>query len=340
VTSNERLLEEAHSSQGWFARNRYRMVSIAEAIYFVGLLMRSRGEIFFGASLKTNPYTLKSHLAPDVIPSRRRLLEWAYELQNDDPLESLFAHPREALAQSLLDRVSDLLNGRDNISLESARRQDNATLDGILYHLRGVVGSAAALFDSIAVIAHLAFDLELPEAAGDAAISLRRQQFRSRLRRSGATSLADAAAAVAPLTTFVWALRNPVLHREGISGYTYSDHPVPGRNDASRLALTDEQAKALESLCSQRRTEPGRWGLDGRPGLGPSVDPDAFGNRLVLETIAAVDELLAATADDLGLPEAADGGGDVQEPLPEISMNEMVRRFRWLSGLPTHGLFV
>jgi hypothetical protein len=159
------------------------------------------------------------YLAPDLIPSRVRLSPWTRQCEDRDSEKFAYHGGEEgALTQSMLDRVSDLLRSRRCIALEQIKPQNNATVDSCLYHLRAAVGSASALFDSLAVLAHLAFKIPVPENSGDMAISLRRREFRKPLREAGGSRLAATASQTAPLLHLIWSLRTPVLHRERLFG--------------------------------------------------------------------------------------------------------------------------
>jgi hypothetical protein len=61
-------------------------------------------------------------------------------------------------------------------------------------------------------------------------------------------------------------------------------------------------------------------------GIDPSVEPFPFGLRLSLVTIESVNELVSAFADDRVAP--------YLETSWTVEQHKMLRRFRWLSGLP------
>jgi hypothetical protein len=241
------------------------------------------------------------YLAPDLIPSRVRLSPWTRQCEDRDSEKFAYHGGEEgALTQSMLDRVSDLLRSRRCIALEQIKPQNNATVDSCLYHLRAAVGSASALFDSLAVLAHLAFKIPVPENSGDMAISLRRREFRKPLREAGGSRLAATASQTAPLLHLIWSLRTPVLHRERLSGFVHGDLTRCREAQASRVVLSDYQADRLAEYCSQRRTDPEVWGFEPRSAWIASVDSFRFGNRFTLESISAVEKLLRAFAEDLG----------------------------------------
>jgi hypothetical protein len=269
-------------------------------------------------------YSLYFYLAPELAPSRIRLHRWLDGRTIDSRREL------EALEQSMHDRVVDLLKARDVIALQNARHQNNATVDEILYHLRAAIGSAAALFDSIAVFAQLALRIEHGEVGGPARVSLRERDFRKLLRDRSATRLADAAGKLGPLFKFLWSLRTPIVHREGLTGTTYLEIDGAGASE-SRVALTEAQGDALDALRGHRGETADQWGQSDFAG-GVDVEPQAFSNRLCLASIHAAERLNSALADDLGAP-AHSFAGDSAE------LRKTVQRYRWLVGLPHEGFF-
>jgi hypothetical protein len=227
------------------------------------------------------------------------------------------------------ERVVDLLKARDLIALQDARHQNNATVDEILYHLRAAIGSAAALFDTIAIFARLALGIEEEELGGPERVSLRQRKFRQLLDARGAPRLATAAGELGPLFKLLWALRNPIVHREGLSGTTYLNLAGPGASE-SCVHLSDGQATALDALRGRRGEFPEEWGQGEFAGAA-HVEPQAFSNRLCLVAIDGAERLNRALAEDLGAAEHL-LSRDADE-------SRRIRRYRWLVGLPSEGLF-
>jgi hypothetical protein len=240
--------------------------------------------------------------------------------------QDFYRSEREALIVGVFERVVDILRSRDRIALTNAREQDADTLNEIRYDLRSMIASAAAVFDNIAVLAHLAFPFELDPRAGEAAISLRRPAFRRGLKRVGALGIADSASKSLTLLHFIWALRNPIFHRHGLPGYTLH---ILGSANESQITLSTKQVALLDKLCAQRRETAEQWGLRNRDvnGIDPSVDPWTFAQHLAAATIGAIDRLLTALADDRETPMLKTSWTAEQQ--------RALRRFRWLSGLPS-----
>jgi hypothetical protein len=172
VTADRRLLRElnaAESAGNW--RDR-RIVSISQALRFVGLLMVSRNTLYLearnGYTRTADPYNLYFELAYALAPSRVRLHSWLKDAPSDLPLAEL-----EELEQSVYGRVMDLLRARDSAALVAFRTQQNwATVDETLYHLRYAVLTASALVDSIAVFSQRALRIDPNDVGGVAGVSL------------------------------------------------------------------------------------------------------------------------------------------------------------------------
>jgi hypothetical protein len=120
-------------------------------------------------------------------------------------------------------------------------------------------------------------------------VSLRERDFRKLLRDRGATRLADAAGELGPLFKFLWSLRTPIVHREGLSGTTYVKVDGPGASE-SRVGLTEAQAAALDALRGHRGESVDQWGESGFAGR-VHVEPQAFSDRLCLASIHAAERL-------------------------------------------------
>ena len=274
--------------------------------------------------LHTNNFTVYFYLTPELVPSRGRLaFHW-----KDQGLQGQGMRPSEveATVQPIDDRCTDLLKARDWIALQNMRHQNNATLDDMLYHLRAAIGSSAALFDSLAILAQLTRPQEL-SFSNVFEVSLRRPSFLKRLRDAGLTALAEQAAERKTLFAFLWSLRNPVLHRSGLGGHIHVDATIGLDAASSRVSLTPEQARQLKLHGDRTGSTPKFWGME-ENGLGPSIEPHAFSNRLALESIEAAEALGDAMADDIGATPWMWPDHD----------REKVRRFRWLAGLPSEGL--
>jgi hypothetical protein len=330
VTADAQLLSEwrrGPRQQYWQQR---RIVTVSGALRLAGQVMLARQAVYDEATPNyrhyASPYTLYFYLAPDLAPSRIRLHRWLEEQA------TVVAREQEALEQSMHDRVVDLLRARDAIAIQNGRHQNNATLDEMLYHLRAAIGSAAALSDSIAVFAQLALAIDEQEVGGPTGVSLRNRMFRRNLRSSGATQLAHAASAAMPVLDLVWSLRNPIVHRAGLSGTTLirlAGAPV-GESHESRIHLSEAQVIALDALRGQRHESELEWGRDVLASE-VVVEPQAFSSRFCLVAVETAQQLTDALADDLRAPAHSfprDAGEQAK-----------IRRYRWSAGLPTEGFF-
>jgi len=323
VTADDRLLNESTGEKGWFRKGQQRVTSIAHALFLSGLAMKAHGEVFYessqpGHTVYTKSNSMYDYLARYLISARRRL--FLAMRRDGESQEDFHRTDREALCVSVFDRASDLLRGCDRIASINARYEEPGALGDILYELRATVSNAAGVLDTVAVLAQLAFSLELERLSE---ISLNEYSFRKALREAGISNLASKAELQCPLLAFLWSLRNPILHRGGLSGYTL--HTL-GVGQSYKATLTEEQVNKLKSLCGHRHESPAIWGLD-EPfsGLAPSVDPAAFSRQLSIVTIQVVSELLSAFADDRKIPQL-----DTSWTADE---RKAIQRFGWLSGL-------
>lgn len=324
VTADRRLLNELREGTRQKQWQRGRVVSVPGALAIAGRAMRASERIYYqaesGYTAHVSPHAFYFYLGPDLAPSRIRLHRWL-----DAHTDSAGAIDLMALEQSMHDRVIDLLKARDHVALQNARHQNNATLDEILYHLRAAVGGAAALFDSLAVFAQIAFLIDPGAVGGMARVSLNNRPFRRELRRKGAPRIAAASAELAPLFKAVWSLRNVIMHGAGLSGTGYLRLDGTSASE-SRVHLSDTQADALDALAQQRREAREKWGVS-KFGLNAQFEPEAFGSHFCLVAIEAAERLTRALADDLGAPE--------HEAQLSDDDKQMVRRFRWLAGIPS-----
>jgi hypothetical protein len=325
VTADQRLLSELRDGPRQRFWQRGRIVSVGGALRLAGEVMLAHERIYDQAAPhyahRVSVYTLYFFLGPELAPSRIRLHRWLEARTLDAGLEL------EALEQSMHDRVVDLLKARDLIALQNARQQTNATVDETLYHLRAAIGSAAALFDSIAVFAQLALQIEDSEVGGPARASLRERDFRKLLTDRGAARFTDTARELGPLFRFLWSLRTPIVHREGLSGTTYLKLDGPGTPE-SRVGLTEAQAAALDALRGRCGQPADLWGKSDFAGA-VHVEPQTFSDRLCLTSIDAAERLNSALADDLGAPP--------HSFVREAGELRRIRRYRWLVGLPSEG---
>lgn len=324
VTADERLLREVSGDRGWFRKGQQRVTSIGEALFLAGQAMKAHGVVFYespqpGYTITTWSNSMYQYLAQDMISSRRRIFEAARE--PGEPQDSFHRTDRETFCVSIFNRVADLLRGCDRIAATNGLPEGRGGVEEVLYEIRALVGNAAGIFDAVAVLAQTLFSISLVH---DQEASLTRDTFRRDLRRAGATHLADEAGKQCPLFRFLWSLRNPILHKGGLPGYTLHT----GKGQFHRATLTEDQLSKLKILCADRSQTLAEWGLDDEvPGLGPSVDGYAFSRQLSITTIAALDRLLGSLADDRGAPDISTTWTSEER--------KAVQRFRWLSGFPT-----
>jgi len=327
VTADQRLLKETEGDKGWFRRGQHRIISVGHALFLVGLAMKAHREVFYespqpGHTVYTFSHSMYEWLAMDFVQPRRRLFDLVKA--PDEELQDYFHTEREALVESIFDRVSHILRSRDRIALSNARNQDDGTLNDMRYDLSAMIGNIAGVFDSLAVLAHTVLVVPL-KSNSDSEITLRRYPFRRGLKEVGAERLATVAGQIKPLLDFIWGLRNPLFHRHGLPGQLVH---VLGSGKKSQITLSTEQADLFKKMLRHRKESTTAWGLDDpeAKGIDPSVAPFPFGHHLAIASISAVDELLDAFAKDRGV----EGSG----VLWSAEQKQMLTRFRWLSGLP------
>lgn len=300
VTEDPAVLSQVEAGGSWAGR---RTIPVRRALQLVGLVMRGRESLYLDArpgylSTASN-YDFYFYLGHALAPTRVRLHQWQEEAPVDSRPVLL------DLEQSIAARVMDLLKARDGIALQWLRHQNNATLDEMLYHLRVAVLTAGALFDSIAVFAATALDIEADDMSR---VSLHNKKFRPILRTSGAERLAEAAGKCGPLWKLLREIRNPVSHGTGLSGVGYTSLPGHGARE-SRLTLRREQAEAVLSTAQWAGEDPDVWGVSPRDGwahdsssMAALVEMLAFSHHFVALSIRTADSLVAALADDLLAP--------------------------------------
>lgn len=299
VTSDEQLLSELRNSarENWWGGRR--IITVRAALHFVGWLMRSRNTIYLDVrpnyTRSSRNYDFYSFTGHYLAPSRVRLHRWLENQADRARRDDL-----ESLEQSMAARVDDLLRARDGVGFQSLRRQTPATVDEMLYHLRAAVATAAGLFDSTAVFAQIALDIDPQAVGGRSRVSLRRKEFRQALRAAGAESLADLAGNCGPLWLLLGALRNPVIHREGLTGVGYREWPS-GPSE-SRLSLRADQLQAVLEATRWRKCHARQWGVQERQLGEPLIELLAFTHRFTTTTIRIADRLVQALADEIGAP--------------------------------------
>lgn len=330
VTADQRLLAECEGDSGWFRRGKadLRVRSVSSALFLAGLAMKAHGRVFYeaprpGHTVYTSIQNMYEYLSRDFLEPRSRFFEALR--RKDEDRRAFYRSEREALVEGIFDRVMDILRARDRVALANAREQDAEALDGIRYDLRSMIASAAGAIDTIAVLAHLAFPFDVDS---DSRVSLRSREFRAALRGKAAVNVAGTASSLMPLLRFIWSLRNPIFHRQGLPGYTLH---VVGSANLSQITLSRAQLDLLDRLCSQRKQKAEDWGLRNRDvkGADPSVEPWLFVQHLASAVIGAIQRLVRALLDDCEAP------GAVSKWTPKE--RDAIRRFRWLSGFALEG---
>jgi hypothetical protein len=324
VTADERLLKEREEDKGWFRRGQpdTRIRSVAETLFLAGLSMKAHSRVYYeapqpGHSIYSSKQSIYDILSQDFIEGCGRL---AVGMRRNNEHEFRYSE-RQELIEAIYDRVIDILRGRDRIALANAREQNAEALDEIRYDLRSMVAAIAGAIDTVAVLAQIEFSFDIDS---DSRISLRFPPFRRALRNAGAAALATAASEQMPLLHFLWSLRNPILHRQGLPGFTL--HVLgPGPN-LSQITLSESQLKLLDALCAQRGERAEDWGLQNRDlnGVSPAVEPWLFTQFLASRGIGAIQRLADALADDCHAPKHVNSWVSEQR--------KAIRRYRLLSG--------
>lgn len=308
-------------------RKRVLYVSPRQALAIVGHSMSMRNRFVYEARDGSTTYlpsqAVYRVLAQDLMPTRLRSLNGSIPDETTD-------NPRrtagQILVEAVFERVEDLLRARDGLFQAGLRPQSDDSISEMLFFVRAIVGFVPALFDTVAVIARHVFEIEGGEFR-DTEVSLRNKDFRKRLRHQGAATFAEAASNLAPLLAVVWAFRNPTLHREGISGFPLHqvDLGFPGIQ-SNRIEIDVDQLSTLKNYCRLKAEDETKWGLDGKATFGHDLALEPFAHRLVLKSLQGLHELCSSLAFDRNLPE-------INIPQDE-SRATMLRRLRWLTGLP------
>lgn len=329
MTADKRLLKECEKDKGWFRRGQTdtRIRSVGDTLFLAGLSRKAHGRVYYeapqpGHSIHSSKQSIYDFLSQDFIEGCGRLVAG---MRRNNEQEFRYSE-RQELIEAIYDRVIDILRGRDRIALANGREQDAEALDEIRNDLRSMVAAIAGAVDTVAVLAQIEFPFEVDS---DSRISLRFPAFRRALRNAGATVLANAASEQMPLLRFLWSLRNPILHRQGLPGYTL--HALGSGPNLSQITLSEGQLELLDALCAQRGESAEEWGLRNRDvkGVSPSVEPWLFTQFLVSRGIGAIQRLADALADDCHTPKNANSWTPEQR--------DAIRRFRLLSGFLMEG---
>jgi hypothetical protein len=330
VTADEQLIEESQAEKGWFRRGKdgTRIRSVEQALFLCGLAMKAHGRIYYDApkpryTIHTSARNMYDFLSRDLLEPRRRLFDVVREEGESDG--DFYRSDGEALVEGVFDRLIDILRARDRIALANGRVNDAEALDGIRYDLRGMIAAASGAIDAIAVLTRVAFGVDFE---GASRVSLRNRDFRRSIKKSGAIVVATTAGALMPFLDFLWSLRNPILHRQGLPGYTL--HQL-GSADLAQITLSPEQVHELHACCRDRRESAEQWGLRYRDlaGFDPSVDPWPFAEHMASASVNAIRRLASALVVDAGVEEFSIKWSDEER--------QAIRRFRWLSGFPLEG---
>jgi hypothetical protein len=216
----------------------------------------------------------------------------------------------------------ELMRARDYTQRENLRLEHtNATVDEVLYYLRAAVAALAAGCDSLAKLSSLA--LEIPQAVlpDPQLIGVGHQGFRRQLKSHDGEGLAHSASGAGPVLTVLKRFRDPIIHSTGPAGSPLHHIGTPYHSE-TRADITPEQREALEGL-GKDSGRPEQWGLR-IWGRHASIDPVAFVNRLAIDGIALIDDLLRALCDDLDVPD---------HPVEPLTPEPTLRRLRLLTGL-------
>jgi hypothetical protein len=326
VTNDSRLHAAAAREDGFFRRGRFAIVSVKSALFLLGLAMIAQDNFFYeapqpGHSIHAPVESVYLLLSSDLLSTRRRLFDAMR--RPDESKDEFHKTERSDLVRSIFSRVSDLLRSRTRIALLTARTGDEHAVEEAMYDVRNLIGSAVAMLDAMAVLTAIAFEFDFKGRGGDAAIGFRQRVFKNELRKSERIKLADCAEGARPFLDFLWSLRNPVFHREGLGGYTL--HAPPRR--VSRIMLSTPQVESLYRLCSALGCQAEEWGLSIEHSLGPALDAETFSDRLTVEAIGVADRLAYVLADEMDVPRLRTSW--------TAENRKAIRRFRWLFGLPS-----
>lgn len=286
VTSDRRLLAE-RSEHAWAYAN---ILDVREAIALVGLLMRQRGRcglfIDWDGSVEPAPAShLYAELTSTLIGDQRD------ELLDAVDAAGQFGGVTTDVMFSAEDRVNDVLVSRDEVRIASLLPHGGRMLASALYHLRAVVQTAAALLDSLAVLACEQMNI----SADPLTVTFRRPGFRQALGDAGATSLATVVSSqrFLSLAFCINELRGAIGHGRGARGVT----DVTGREVTSYLRISDAQAEKLKQAYGQRHERPDVWGVHSDE--SSLLDIDVFIDKLTRAVIEAFDETVTGLTADL-----------------------------------------
>ena len=282
----DRLLLAERGEHPWADVN---ILDVREAIALVGLLMRQRGRCDLhydqeGPFERSAGSRLYTELTATLSEHARGILDAvdAAGQLNDATVDLMF---------SAEDRINDLLVSRDGIRVASLLPHGGAMLTSALYHLRAAVQSAAALLDSLAVLA--CERMQIP--SDPLTVTFRRPTFRQALADAGATSLAAVIGSqrYLALAFFINELRGPIGHGRGVRGVT----DLSAREVTSHLRISGSQTEKLRQAYGQRRERAAVWGI--HPDEPSLLDIDIFADKFTQAVIEAFDETVIALTADL-----------------------------------------
>jgi hypothetical protein len=286
VTGDRQLLGE-RTDNAWRDVN---ILDVREAIALVGLLMRQRGRCGlyrdWNGSVEPPPASyLYGELTSTLTAHQQG------ELLDVADVAGQLSDPSIDVMHSAEDRVNDLLVSRDEVRIASLLPHGGRMLSPALYHLRAAVQTAAALVDSLAVLA--CGQLKIP--ADPLTVTFRRPDFRRALRDASASRfhIVVSSQRFLSLAFCVNEFRGPIGHTGGVRGVTDITAPTV----TSYLRISDAQAEKLKQAYGQRRERADDWGAQaGDPSL---LDIDVFVDKMTRAVIEAFDEAVTALIEDL-----------------------------------------
>jgi len=265
VTTNDIIIKNRFWFESHFSCLPVNIATLDEALEFMDLFAKFRGTYYVGSNSLYNKggwylLSFKTKVPTFQLPWSSVVL--GLPLKNG--LEML---------QGFSNRFTDLLRAVDEIGFQYYLGVGNDTLDAMVYHLNYFITLVTGIFDSLAKLSVIRYDLKINNVDFEKQTGLTKVTLRKPIKRkfpfleqltTKNQELSEFIASEQNFVELIYQLRDKILHRERLPQSTFQNHSNEGRWKANFVEIPVEVAASISQFDRKHEHEfVTEWGVYG-----------------------------------------------------------------------------
>ena len=259
ITNNEIIVKHRLWFESHLQGSPVNIMTIGEALQFMDLFAKYKDTYYISSNLTCDRglwylYSFNTKVSNFQLP-------WSSVVYG-----SLIKNGSDTL-QGFSNRFIDLLRAIDEIGFEYYKGVNNDTMDGMVYHLNYFITLVTGLFDNLALLSLLYYNLQVKDVnvtqkKNMHKISLRNKDFRKALKKENQSLHEFIIKNKENFIELFYPLREEIIHRSGLkrAGFKYTGDDVNW--EMNIIKLSEDVANKIEVFDEESEYEfITKWGI-------------------------------------------------------------------------------